>query len=199
MDFGESKIENKHAFPRLGADVRLPTSPPRPRQSRESDLEGRWDAFPIDPPFHDGFNWLLCVIVHPRPCHTRVRDVPGHGEGRKKGSAKRLKRASSRPYVKGLELLVSENASKTTVYRGTRILIPHANEAPFPASTRPPPPPPPCLLSSRDSSTEFRSVEFRRSVCSPACPMAKMGVKTWAKSLNRGEKFSTGWTIFMED
>lgn len=58
------------------------------------------------------------------------------GEGRKKGSAKRLNALLSRPYMKGSE----QSCLRTQdyrVYRGTRILIPHANE-PRSDNARPP-------------------------------------------------------------
>jgi len=118
---------------------------------------------------------------------------------------------------------VSENASKTTAYRGTRILIPHANEAPFPESARPlllvlpPPPAAAAALSSLGPLTEFRGVEFRRSMCppsplsprlSPSCPtLREMGVKRVGEEvaasfrLNGGEgaNFHGGQMIFMRD
>jgi len=131
-----------------------------------------------------GFRRPARVIVHPRPCHTRVRDVPGHGGGTKKGFREALKTRLLPSLRERTRTVVSENASKTTAYRGTRILIPHANEAPFPDSARPlllvlPSPPAAAaaaaVLSSLGSFTEFHRVEFRRSACpspSPPSPLA---------------------------
>jgi len=65
---------------------------------------------------------------------------------------------------------VSENASKTTAYRGTRILIPHANEAPRALDLFSLPSPPPPLSSASPNSAVWNFAV--------PCPMLReMGVK----------------------
>jgi len=67
------------------------------------------------------------IVVLPWSRSTHVRDVWGQSGEEKKGFCEALKRASLVFTWKDPDDRVWER--KTTVYRGTRILIPHANEA----------------------------------------------------------------------
>lgn len=87
-----------------------------------------------------------------------MRDVQGGGT--KKGFREALKRASLSSLRERIHSRVWER--KTTVYRGTRILIPHANEARS-DNARPPSLP---LSPSPNSATWNFTV-----LCAPECPM----------------------------